>query len=185
MAHWASYIGFGFNRDESEGLLLRLRKELEQYDDYIAWHNPEYMHMTLQFLGWTKNSDVNRLKGILEKEKIGNINLKLNGKLVLLGFDSKKEYIAMEVEPTDELARYREMLGIRMKEQGIPFKKQDFISHISLGRVHNLNEIEDKQYFIPRIIQPNGVNVYESIPESSSLVSIKSRDLLLKDDFER
>ena len=31
MAHWASYIGFGFNRDESEGLLLRLRKELEQY----------------------------------------------------------------------------------------------------------------------------------------------------------
>ena len=185
MAHWASYIGFGFNRDESEGLLLRLRKELEQYDDYIAWHNPEYMHMTLQFLGWTKDADIDKLKDILEKEKIGNINLKLNGKLVLLGFDSKKEYIAMKVEPTEELVRYRERLGVRMEEQGIPFKKQDFISHISLGRVHNLDEIEDKQYFIPRIIQPNGVNVYESIPESSSLVSIKSRDLLLKDDFER
>lgn len=123
MAHWATYIGFGFNRDESESLLLKLRNELVQYDDNIAWHNPEYMHMTLQFLGWTKNSDVNRLKGILEKEKIGNINLKLNGKLVLLGFDSKKEYIAMEVELTDELVRYREMLGIRMKEQGNPFKK--------------------------------------------------------------
>ncbi len=70
MAHWASYIGFGFNRDESEGLLLRLRKELEQYDDNIAWHNPEYLHMTIQFLGWTKNSNINKLKEILEKEKI-------------------------------------------------------------------------------------------------------------------
>lgn len=185
MAHWASYIGFGFNREQSEELLLELRKKLRHYDDYISWHNPEYMHMTLQFLGWTKDDDIYKLKDILEKEKITNTNFKLNGKLVLLGFEDKKEYIAMQVEPTEELIKYREKLGEDMKKQGIPFKKQNFISHISLGRVHNLNEIEERQFFTPRILRANGVYVYESIPESRPMVSIKSKDLLLDDNFER
>lgn len=184
MAHWASYIGFGFEKEESEKILVELRKKLSQYEDNIAWHNPEYLHMTLQFLGWTKESDIDKLRDILHKEKVGDIKFKLNGKLVLLGFDEKKEYIAMRVEQTEELERYRDMLGIRMQEKGIHYKKQDFLSHISLGRVHHLNEIEDIEFFTPRIIQPKGVYVYASIPESNVLVEVRNKDIL-RDDLER
>ena len=107
MAHWASYIAFGFEGEEFQKLLLELKDKLPQYNDNIAWHNPDYMHMTLQFLGWTRDSDIEKLRQILQNEKIEDINFKLNGKLVLLGFDAQKEYIAMEVAPTKELLKYR------------------------------------------------------------------------------
>ena len=186
MAHWASYIGFGFEKEECYTLLKYMKNLLKEYEDKIAWHNPEYMHMTLQFLGWTKDSDVLKLKNILQKEKINNINLKLNGELILLGFESKKEYIAMKIETTNELKRYRETLGIKMKEQGIPFKEQEFLSHISLGRINGLESIENKKYFETITINPNGVYIYESIPESNILAGVKSKDLLIKNnDMER
>ena len=93
-----------------------------------------------------------------------------------MGFDAKKEYIAIEVTPTKELLQYREELEKKMQEYGVPFKKQDFFSHISLGRVHHLEQIENKEYFKQRIIKPSGVHVYESIPESNSLISVKCKD---------
>lgn len=170
MAYWASYIAFGLDKNESEELLAELQNMLSQYEDFIAWHNPEYMHMTLHFLGWIKDTDIDKLKNILYEEKSNIINFKLDGKLMLLGFDKEKEYIATRVKLTDDLVQYREKLAIRMQEQGISFKKQDFLSHISLGRVHHLNEIEDKEYFRPRVLQTKGVYVFASVSESSVLV---------------
>ena len=34
--------------------------------------------MTLQFLGWTRDSDIEKLRQILQNEKIEDINFKLN-----------------------------------------------------------------------------------------------------------
>ncbi len=185
MAHWASYIGFGFEKQECEKLLIELRKKLSQYEDNIAWHNPEYMHMTLQFLGWTKEGDISKLREILQRERIANIEFKLSGELILLGFNDQKEYIAMKIDSSEELLKYREILGYRMQQQGIPFKHQSFLSHISLGRVHGLNEIDNKKYFEPRIIKPNGVHLYESVPESVALVSVRYKKMLIEDKLER
>lgn len=126
MAHWASYIAFGFEEEEFQKLLLELKDKLSQYNDNIAWHNPDYMHMTLQFLGWTRDSDIEKLRQILQNEKIEDINFKLNGKLVLLGFDAQKEYIAMEVEPTKELLQYREELEKRCKSMEFLLKSRIF-----------------------------------------------------------
>lgn len=185
MAHWASYIGFGFEKQKCEKLLMEIRKKLSRYEDNIAWHNPEYMHMTLQFLGWTKDEDVGKLREILQKEKIDNIEFELSGELLLLGFDEQKEYIAMKVNPSEELLKYREILGCRMKQQSVPFKNQSFLSHISVGRVHGLNVIDNKKYFEPQIIKPNGIYLYESVPQSATLISVKNKKILIEDTLER
>ena len=126
MAHWASYIAFGFEKEEFQKLLLELKDKLSQYNDNIAWHNTDYMHMTLQFLGWTRDSDIEKLRQILQNEKIEDINFKLNGKLVLLGFDAQKEYIAMEVAPIKELLQYREKLEKRCKSMEFLLKNRIF-----------------------------------------------------------
>ena len=127
MAHWASYIAFGFEEEEFQKLLLELKDKLSQYNDNIAWHNPAYMHMTLQFLGWTRDSDIEKLRQILQNEKIEDINFKLNGKLVLLGFDAQKEYIAMEVTPTKELLKYIEDHKKKIQKYGDKNKKKNNI----------------------------------------------------------
>jgi hypothetical protein len=53
-----------------------------------------------------------------------------------------------------------------------------------LGRVHHLEQIENKEYFKQRIIKPSGVHVYESIPESNPLISVKFKDLLIDGELE-
>lgn len=147
MAHWASYIAFGFEEEEFQKLLLELKDKLSQYNDNIAWHNPDYMHMTLQFLGWTRDSDIEKLRQILQNEKIEDINFKLNGKLVLLGFDAQKEYIAMEVAPTKELLQYREELEKKMQEYGVPFKKTGFFKSHFIGQSSSLRTNRKQRIF--------------------------------------
>ncbi|MBF0985981.1 MAG: hypothetical protein HXK67_02190 [Clostridiales bacterium] len=53
-----------------------------------------------------------------------------------------------------------------------------------MGRVHHLEQIENKEYFKQRIIKPSGVHVYESIPESNPLISVKCKDLLIDEELE-
>ena len=168
MAYWAAYVAFSFETNQTRNILKEAKSSLGDLDDYIAWHEPSYLHLTVHFLGWLTENDAKKASKIVNNYDISNIKLQTDGDLTLLGFDKEKEYIALRITPTEELLSLRKKIEFDLQSEGIKVKEQPFLPHISLGRVHNLSEIE-KIKLNSRTLSIQKLNIFSSTSSSQSL----------------
>lgn len=165
MGYWASYIALSFHEDDANDIISEAKNNLNKYSDNIAFHNSSYMHMTLLFLGWLDENLRKQTAEILKNFDISSLAIDISGKLLELGFGTQKEYLAVEVVPSKEILKLHQNLIDEMSVHKLKFKNQEFLPHISLGRIHKLqatNNFEIKK----RKILPKKLTLFGSISKS-------------------
>ncbi|AJF62383.1 MAG: 2'-5' RNA ligase [archaeon GW2011_AR20] len=115
----------------------KLKKELPAKINWVAKEN---LHFTLKFLGQVDEKNINSIKERLNRIKFGSFKIDLD---------------KIGVFPNEEFIRVI-WIGLKSKELGdlqrlidyelldLFSKEQDFISHLTLGRIKN---IQDKEKF--------------------------------------
>lgn len=165
MAYWASYVAFSFNPQQIRNILNKAKTSLANLNDYIAWHESDYLHLTIHFLGWLTEKNAKKVSQIVNSYNLSDLKLQTNGDLTLLGFDSEKEYIALCITPTEQLLSLRKKIELDLLSEGIQVKQQPFLPHISLGRVHKLKDINDVKLNAD-VLTIQRLNVFSSISSS-------------------
>jgi len=152
------------------GLLSQLKTRLGH--ERINWVKPENMHLTLKFLGETPDFKLaaisNALRETVEShrpfgyafDRTGIFGSRHNPRVLWLGMQSHNQH----------LHGLAEAIIDAMDAHGFVRDRQNFVPHLTLGRIHRL---ADKKLFsgivdaIPQRVYLQGmveeVNLYESI----------------------
>lgn len=169
MVHWATYIALSFSEDTGKQILEHSRIHLIDFEPIVSWSPVKYLHLTLHFIGWISTDKIGNINRILEEhqENVCCLPLTLTGRVVFLGWETKKEYIALEVKYDSELKQLHSHLKNKLKKAGVLVKEQPFLPHITLGRVWNKGNLQDVQMPTEDFsLQAEQIALFESIPDS-------------------
>ena len=132
---------------KAEDLLIQtfgqLKSELKH--ERIKWANLDNLHLTLKFFGETPVLDIDSIIStievitnaqssfILQLESLGVFGSSYNPKVIWAG-----------ISKTNELIKLEQDLMRQLEEIGFKNDRQNFIPHLTLGRIKQLN---DKKLF--------------------------------------
>ncbi|WP_044640751.1 RNA 2',3'-cyclic phosphodiesterase [Risungbinella massiliensis] len=169
MVHWATYIALSFSENTGKQILNHSRIHLVDYEPIVSWSPAKYLHLTIHFIGWLSPEKIENINPILEEYRDDILRMPLipTGRVVFLGWETKKEYIALEIKHSSELKHLHSHIKNRLKEVGVLVKEQPFLPHITLGRVWNRVNIQDVQIPVGDFsLQAEQIALFESIPDS-------------------
>ena len=63
MGYWASFIALDLEKIEANKIVREMKDKLKKYNNIISWHNPNYLHLTLNYFDWLEETQI----GIIEK----------------------------------------------------------------------------------------------------------------------
>jgi len=152
-----------------------LRSELMA--ENIQWVEPQNLHLTLKFFGPTEDLLISRigkqLDFVLKNQK--SFTLSFN-KLGIFGSKYQPRVLWMGLENAEELLKISETINRALEEIGILTNRQNFVPHLTIGRIKKLHS---KRYFQSvincyNVFQMNEmlidrVFLYESISKKSGV----------------
>ncbi|HDZ77182.1 MAG TPA: RNA 2',3'-cyclic phosphodiesterase [Candidatus Omnitrophica bacterium] len=122
-----------------------IQKKLKRPGQNIKWVNPENIHLTLKFLGETKETQLPQIKKVLvdaaSEFKISNIKIGTLG--VFPGIKNPRIIWIGAEEKDTTIAEIAEILNNRLKNLGFIKEKRKFTPHITIARIRSLNNITD------------------------------------------
>ena len=87
-----------------------------------------------------------------------------------LGWNERDKYLVIRVKKDDQLIQIQKEIKSQLKEKGISVKEQEFIPHISLGRIAPESNIDFNQLDLSTIrvkkIKKVEISLYESLSKS-------------------
>lgn len=120
-----------------------LKKKLN--GNAINWAKPENMHLTLKFMGNTPAHKIGIYDEIFKQEAANTQVFSLKFKrLGIFGSSYQPKVVWVGFETNDEIESLASRVKSRLEAKGFPFDRQNFVPHITLGRIVNLH---DKKYF--------------------------------------
>jgi len=165
----------------------RLKKELEY--ERINWVDENNLHFTLKFLGKTENSQIekiiNTLKKIATETQVLNIRIENLG---IFGSRYDPRVIWAGIANSQPLSELAEKILNKLDEAGFKRDRQNFVPHITLGRIkhirdkkHLKNIIDEKKSHIKQQFMVERILLYESIlkPEGPHYKIVKAFELQL------
>jgi 2'-5' RNA ligase len=162
-----------------------LKKELEY--EKINWVDESNLHFTLKFLGKTENSQIEKI--ISNLKKITAATQVLNIRIENLGvFGSRYDprVIWAGIASNEQLSQLAEKVLNKLDEVGFKRDRQNFVPHITLGRIKHIRDkkhlkkvIDKNRTLIQQEEQVKKIYLYESIlkPEGPHYKVVKSFDL--------
>jgi RNA 2',3'-cyclic 3'-phosphodiesterase len=120
-----------------------LRKRLKH--ERITWVGINNMHLTLKFFGETDGRSISSISTALDKgaHMVPPFNLCFN-KTGSFGSSYNPKVIWLGAEDQPILNRLFEMLKVELEKEGFEYDRQNFVPHLTLGRVRN---ISDKRFY--------------------------------------
>ncbi len=156
--------------------------------DLIKWVEPDKLHLTLKFLGKTPNEKIPRIKQILSDfikdkskfeiafDKVGIFGSSYNPRVIWFGINNNQQ-----------IKDLGENLLQHFHENGFQQDRQNFVPHLTIGRIKKL---ENKKYFqsvIDKVKEENiqkfeieKIILYQSILKPSEPVYIELGEFELK-----
>jgi 2'-5' RNA ligase len=120
-----------------------LQKQL--FREKIRWVNTENMHITLKFFGETPIERIKSidhvLKNISTNHAVFNLQLKKTG---IFGSRYKPRVIWFGIQKNEQLTLLYKELITELDKVGFPSDRQNFVPHLTLGRMNN---IRNKLFF--------------------------------------
>lgn len=126
--------------------LIRLLKHMQGalVKDKIKWVEPSNIHITLKFFGETQEDKVTQITETLSEIKTSvAFPIRFMG-LGIFGSSYKPRVIWLGVQDTVELFQIENSISLALQHLGYQPDRQNFVPHITLGRINFLN---DKKYF--------------------------------------
>ncbi len=113
--------------------------------DKINWVDLKNLHITLKFFGETNEDDIPGICEHLDELMHFNRSFKLSLKGIgIFGSSYKPSVIWLGIEHNDSLIKLGTDVIDRMDNLGYKKDRQNFVPHLTLGRIKN---IQDKKYF--------------------------------------
>lgn len=135
-----------------------LKKGLKH--EKIKWVEPNNLHLTLKFFGETQEDKipeiVNALKLGLEKHNKFSLQISTLG---IFGSKYNPKLIWVGLQPTDPLIQLVSSVHTELDKIGYFQDRQNFVPHLTLGRIKNLS---DKNLF-QNIISKHRENYFQEI----------------------
>lgn len=124
-------------------LLPELKKLL--INESIAWCKENQLHLTYKFLGDTSIKNIQSLEKIFSNatSKISQYQIKLKT-LKMFGSRYKPQVIWVGIEDNGETKKLHNYIQEELNIVGIKASSQNFVPHITIGRIRKLN---DKDFF--------------------------------------
>jgi 2'-5' RNA ligase len=140
-------------------IYFRLIKSLQA--DKIKWVDKDNIHITLKFFGETSEDKVDEISQALDDAVYGfsPFDLKLSD-VGIFGSSYKPRVIWFGIEKSDTLQELAKSIFRELKEIGIEPDRQNFVPHLTIGRI---KYIENKKYF-QEVIDKNKKGYIQSIP---------------------
>lgn len=121
--------------------LTNIRKHL-QFEN-IGWTNPAQMHCTLKFLGETSAARIHEIGQAMteafSESKIFDVQLKSLG---VFGSAYKPRVLWVGLEPLEAIKDLFFLLKIQLEKLGFEYDRQNFVPHITLGRIKSVADKE-------------------------------------------
>ncbi len=181
------FIAFDFNLDKD---FLEFYSDVRSVFTKLDKFNmvkPELIHITLQFLGETKEEQIDpiilRMQNITKDISVFNVKTE---KLGIFGSRYQPRVLWLGIEKINVLEQLHKQLNKEMRKIGFKPDFGNFVPHLTLARI---NKINDKHYFWKKIeslsqdfswqIQVNKIILYESILHEHIPVYRKIAETLL------
>ena len=113
--------------------------------DIIKWVEPDKLHLTLKFLGETHNEKIPKIKQLLTEFVKGKSPLELNfDKVGIFGSSYDPRVIWFGINQNREIKEFGQNLLLHFHENGFKQDRQNFVPHLTVGRIKKL---DTKKYF--------------------------------------
>jgi RNA 2',3'-cyclic 3'-phosphodiesterase len=150
-------------------IYAELQKSLKH--ERITWVGINNMHLTLKFFGETDERRIPSITGamksgasqipsfILQFNKTGTFGSRYNPKVIWLG---------AEEQPI--LNKLAEQLKVKLEKTGFEYDRQNFVPHLTLGRIRNITDnklfqqvMDDFRDEFLLEQEVNSIHLYESV----------------------
>ena len=168
MGCWASFIALDLEKIEANKIVREMKDKLKKYNNIISWHNPNYLHLTLNYFDWLEETQIGIIEKLLTEvqNKIPD-KILIKDEIICIGGNENK-YVALEIDKKNLIPLKKDMDTLLIKHR-IDYKIQEFRPHISLGRIKKGSLIKLKN--IEQAIGVKGISLYESKEYSISIMS--------------
>lgn len=169
-------------------LLEKLIRNLKH--ERINWVRPENLHLTLKFLGETADDRINNVIEVMQQAAYQHSSFAINfDKTGIFGssYDPRVLWMGCS-EPVPQMLSLANTILDGCDAIGFPRDRQNFVPHLTLGRIKGLN---DKKFFqevmkqIPQqLFQQSEVKelrLYESILRKEGPIYVVQKTVTLKD----
>jgi 2'-5' RNA ligase len=139
--------------------------------DLIKWVEPDKLHLTLKFLGKTYEDKIPAINQILEN--FANTKTPLNisfDKVGIFGSSYDPKVIWFGINENKQIKKFGLDLLNKFNENGFKTDRQNFVPHLTLGRIKKLNNKKHFQKVIDRVkdkpiqeFEINEIILFESI----------------------
>ena len=111
----------------------------------INWIEAENVHLTLKFFGPTGKKEIEKIKKVLESSLKNEKSLSINfNKLGVFGSKYQPRVLWMGMENADNLLELQNQIAVVLEGIGINTDRQNFVPHLTIGRIKRL---QSKKYF--------------------------------------
>jgi len=140
-------------------------------NDSINWVGLQNLHITLKFFGETNEDDIDGIcRHLAELMQLNrSFELKLKG-IGIFGSAYQPKVIWMGIEHNDSLIKLGTDVLDRMDNLGYAKDRQNFVPHLTLGRIKYIN---DKAYFNELIANYKDKVIQTSTIEQMHLIESK------------
>ena len=121
----------------------------------IKWVNPRLFHLTLKFLGDTPESDTEKIAKVLYiiAASYNSFTFNLKG-IGIFGSSYRPRIIRVNIDNGEQLIQLGNIIRQELNQIGFQDDRQNFVPHITLGRV---KKVQDKIFF------QKSINLYNEI----------------------
>lgn len=111
----------------------------------IKWVETENLHLTLKYFGPTEKKQLEKIKIILDNALKNQEKLQISfHKLGVFGSKYQPRVLWMGMENSDDIVKLQKQIAIALEELGIYADRQNFVPHLTIARI---KQLQSKRYF--------------------------------------
>jgi len=151
----------------------KVQEEIKSYRLKIRWVRPENIHLTLKFLGDTKEADTEKVARAVSESVTGYspISLAVKGIGVFPGIKKPRVLWLGISKQLDLLTALQQTLDEKLEAMGFPKEKRPFKGHLTLGRIKSKIDPKTLHDVLKKFIQ------FESEPFFADRIILYKSDL--------
>jgi len=126
-----------------EQYISNIQSELVQ--EKIKWVTPKNTHLTLKFFGPIDNNSIENIKKALKSALENSLTLKISfNKLGIFGSRYQPRVLWLGMENSQSIIELESQIRDALIEIGIPYDRQNFVPHLTIARI---KQLQSKKYF--------------------------------------
>ncbi|RLD65544.1 MAG: RNA 2',3'-cyclic phosphodiesterase [Bacteroidetes bacterium] len=140
-------------------------------NEKISWIDSKKLHLTFKFFGPTDDSTLENIKNTLDELLKKQFKLQVSfEQLRIFGSKYQPRVLWMAMKNPEPITKLEIVVRNSMEEIGIQYDRQNFVPHLTIGRIKQLSSkkyfqsvVDKYKDFDSGVIQVDSIYLYQSI----------------------